>query len=75
MKVEATLTFDTIRIRFDGVLHVAISRKHFRGLNAWTESDHKYLIEYTMADAPYILCEYSKEEYWRGVLTELDAVL
>ena len=72
-KPTVELGFDKIRIRFDGVLHLALVRSKLLGVHAWRYGDRNYTIEYTMTGGN-ITCEYDEETKSRAILEQLDDV-
>lgn len=75
MKITAIYHFDTVKIYFNGSLHVAFIKSKFAGLESWMEGPGKYIVEYTFSCGAIMTCEYDTEEHWLELLKVLDETL
>lgn len=66
--------FDSIKIRFGGVLHAHITKSKLLGVQSWRYGPKKFSIEYVMVGGS-ILTEYDSEQKWKTILHELDKIL
>ena len=76
MTTAPTVVLDhyAIRIYFGEVLHLHLDRAKLLGVQAWTDGDHDFSIEYALSGGS-IVTEYSDREVWRSILAALDHVL
>jgi hypothetical protein len=73
MITTVELAFDSIRVRFDGVLHLHIKRSDLLAVQAWRF--HKnYTIQFTLVGGT-VVSEYENEANWLAILAALDKVL
>ena len=72
--IKVTRDFYDLRIYFDDALHLHIDSGKFIGMQSWTDSEHSFTIEYTLAGAT-LTTEYTTEDKWRAVLDGLEKVL
>lgn len=74
MAPEVTVSYESIKIRFGGVLHVHLQRPIF-AVQSWVqERQAKYTIQYLTAGGE-VTSEYDDREKWAAILTALDKVL
>ncbi len=74
MKPEVTVEYESIKIRFGGMLHLHLQRPVY-AVQSWVqERQSKYTIQYTTAGGD-VTSEYDDKEKWGAILTELDKVL
>ena len=69
-----TSDLETIKIYFDGALHLRLNRYKLLGIQSWRESTNSYWIEYTM-EGGVVLCGYDKVEKFTSILKQLDELL
>lgn len=73
-RLSVTFDYDTIRVRFNGMLHVCVPRRAL-AIQSWRSDSMLYSIEYTMPSGATVLSEYDREEDWRFILSKLDEIL
>ena len=66
--------FESIKVRFDDILHLYIKKAEFIGLQSWMETGKKFCIEFTMRDG-VIVTEYDDFEKFKTILKQLDPLL
>lgn len=70
-QIQVVRTFDAIRVLFDGVLHLHITRSELLGVQSWVrQSQCRWFIEYTMRGG-VITCDYDGVEKWHTILEQL----
>lgn len=72
--VSVTRDFYELRIYLGDVLHLHIDSDKFIGMQAWTDNEHSYTIEYTLTGGT-LRTEYTTEDKWKAVLAGLEKVL
>ena len=66
--------FATVRVSINGIVHLHIARKDFRGFQSWLFIDQRsHAIEISLADTPPMRLEYATLEIWKGVVEALDS--
>lgn len=73
MKVEVKTSFNTIRILINDVLHVALKKDEFVGVQTWIEGTGKWCIEYHLKTTS-ILTEQDSKEKWEAIIKELEKI-
>jgi hypothetical protein len=74
MTPEVVVSYESIKIRFGGILHVHLQRPIF-AVQSWVqERQVKYTIQYTTAGGD-VTSEYDDREKWASILTALDKIL
>jgi hypothetical protein len=68
-KITLEIKDDAIKIYFDGILHLCISKQRLLAVQSWITPD-KYTIEFYM-QGNSILCEYENKERWETILSLL----
>ena len=72
--VRITRDFYELRIYFGDVLHLHIDNSKLLGMQSWTDNEHSFTIEYTLAGGT-LSTQYTTEEKWKAVLAGLEKVL
>jgi hypothetical protein len=67
-RYEVTVNGRTLRIYINEVLHLAIDREKFIGLQSWIEEVDWFCIEYYYLGSDPILSEYDDFEKWKEIL-------
>ena len=74
MTPEVAVSYESIKIRFGGVLHLHLQRPIY-AVQAWVqEREAKFTIQYTTA-AGEVTSEYDEREKWLAILAGLDKAL
>lgn len=74
MTPEVTVSYESIKIRFSGLLHLHLQRPVY-AVQSWEQRRQaKFTIEYTTAGGD-VTCEYDDRENWAAILAALDKVL
>jgi hypothetical protein len=74
MSPDVAVSYENIKIRFGGVLHLHLQRPIF-AVQSWVqEREAKFTIQYTTAGGD-VTSEYDDREKWLSILTALDSVL
>jgi len=74
MAPEVSVSYECIKIRFGGILHLHLQRPVY-AVQSWVqERQAKFTIQYTTA-AGEVTSEYDDKEKWLAILASLDKVL
>ena len=74
MTPEVAVDYESIKIRFGGLLHLHLRRPIF-AVQSWVEERQaKFTIQYTTAGGE-VTSEYDDREKWKAILVEIDKVL
>jgi len=74
MTPEVIVNYESIKIRFGGVLHLHLQRPVY-SVQSWVqERQAKFTIQYTTAGGD-VTSEYDNREKWESILSQLDKVL
>ena len=74
MMPEVSVSYESIKIRFGGVLHLHLQRPIY-AVQSWVqERQAKFTIQYTTA-AGDVTSEYDEKEKWLAILAGLDKAL
>lgn len=74
MTPEIAVSYESIKIRFGGVLHLHLQRPIF-AVQSWVqERQAKFTIQYTTAGGE-VTSEYDEREKWQAILVALDKIL
>ena len=74
MTPEVTVSYESIKIHFGGMLHLHLQRPVF-AVQSWAqERQAKFTIQYTTAGGE-VTSEYDSREKWAAILAALDKVL
>lgn len=72
MKVTSRISRDSIKIYFDGILHLHFLRDKFLCMQSWYYScEQMFYIQIDLVGET-ITCEYDNKELWVDILKELD---
>jgi hypothetical protein len=74
MSATVQISYYSIRIYFDGKLHVYIPRIEFLGLQSWQDSPTNFSIEFILRGG-CLKTEYDTREVWLHILSQLDSLL
>ncbi len=75
VKITGKRDCDSIRIYFNGILHVEISAKNHDGIQAWQDAKGKYVIEFYRVHGNNIELWYDTLEKWKQVLKLIDELI
>ena len=71
---EVTVSYESVKIRFGGLLHMHLQRPIY-GVQSWVqERQAKFTIQYLTAGGE-VTSEYDSREKWESILSQLDKVL
>lgn len=74
MTPEVSVSYESIKIRFGGILHLHLQRPIF-AVQSWVqERQGKFTIEYTTAGGA-VQSEYDDRDKWLAILVALDKIL
>lgn len=74
MPPEIVVTYESIKIRFGGLLHLHLQRPIY-AVQSWVqERQAKFTIQYSTAGGE-VTSEYDSREKWESILSQLDKVL
>lgn len=74
MAPEVSISYESLKIRFGGVLHLRLERPIY-AVQSWAqERQAKYTIQYTTAGGE-VTSEYDSKEKWESILAQLDGML
>lgn len=74
MTPEVIVSYESLKIRFGGVLHLHLQRPIY-AVQSWVqERQAKYTIQYTTA-AGEVTSEYDERAKWQSILDQLDKLL
>jgi hypothetical protein len=74
MEVSHTIRNNTVKIYFNGILHLWFNREDVRGVWSWQYGENQFAIEIRLRKTS-LTPEYDTKEKWTAVLAELDRVL
>lgn len=69
MNIKVVLSYNTLRIFIDNILHLSFKKDSLIGIQSWVE-ENKYCIEYYLVNGS-ILSEYDSVVKWKLILKEL----
>jgi hypothetical protein len=74
MTPEIIVSYESIKIRFGGLLHLHLQRPVY-AVQSWVqERQAKFTIQYTTGGGD-VTSEYDDREKWEAILSQLDKVL
>lgn len=71
MKIEIKTDFYTIKIYFDGLIHLVIKRDELISIHSWLCGGNKYCIEF-ITKTNKVIIEQDSYEKWETILKLLD---
>lgn len=80
MNISVELIYNSIRIKYNEVLHFYCKRSDIRAIQSWkwneasAEKHARFMIEYVL-ETNSSICEYDTEAHWKFILSELDRIL
>ena len=72
--VRVVRDYYDLRIYFGATLHLHIDSDKFIGMQAWTDNEHSFTIEYTLAGGT-LRTEYTERGKWESILKQLEGLL
>lgn len=72
--IEVKLDFDSIKIVFNGSLHLHVKKSKLLGVQSWRYGDNNFFIEYIM-DGNTITTEYDDVDKFKFILSKLETML
>lgn len=75
-EIKVEVTYYTVGIYINDLLHVRFNRKNYIGLQSWIDGDSqkKYSIEFHFTGHSFYT-DYDNKEIWSEILKELDEKL
>lgn len=74
MTPEVVVSYESIKIRFGGLLHLHLQRPIY-AVQSWVqERQAKFTIQYTTAGGE-VTSEYDNREKWEAILSQIDKIL